>query len=44
MPNAARTYVRCVDAVNRRVGRAAMYLIAASSRTRNLPRLRRTRF
>ena len=29
MPNAARTYVRCVDAVNRRVGRAAMYLIFA---------------
>ena len=29
MPNAARTYVRYVDAVNRRVGRAAMYLIFA---------------
>ena len=29
MPNAIRTYVRCVDAVNRRVGRFAMYLIFA---------------
>ena len=29
MPNAVRTYVRCVDAVSRRVGRAAMYLIFA---------------
>ena len=29
MPNALKSYVRCVDAVNRRVGRAAMYLIFA---------------
>ena len=29
MPNAIRTYVRYVDAVNRRVGRVAMYLIFA---------------
>ena len=29
MPNAVRTYVRCVDAVTRRVGRFAMYLIFA---------------
>ena len=29
MPNAIRTYVRRVDAVNRRVGRFAMYLIFA---------------
>ena len=29
MPNAIRTYVRHVDAVNRRVGRFAMYLIFA---------------
>ena len=29
MPNAIRTYVRGVDAVNRRVGRFAMYLIFA---------------
>ena len=29
MPNAIRTYVRYVDAVNRRVGRFAMYLIFA---------------
>ena len=29
MPNAIRTYVRCVDAVNRRVGRFAMYLVFA---------------
>ena len=29
MPNAVKTYVRCVDAVNRRVGRVAMYLIFA---------------
>ena len=29
MPNAIRTYVRHVDAVNRRVGRLAMYLIFA---------------
>ena len=29
MPNAVRTYVRCVDAVSRRVGRLAMYLIFA---------------
>ena len=29
MPNAIRTYVRRVDAVNRRVGRFAMYLVFA---------------
>jgi len=29
VPNAIRTYVRCVDAVNRKVGRFAMYLIFA---------------
>ena len=29
MPNAIRAYVRYVDAVNRRVGRVAMYLIFA---------------
>ena len=29
MPNALKSYVRGVDAVNRRVGRAAMYLIFA---------------
>lgn len=29
MPNAVRTYVRWIDAVNRRVGRFAMYLIFA---------------
>ena len=29
MPNAIRTYVRRVDAVNRRVGRLAMYLVFA---------------
>lgn len=29
MPNALKSYVRAVDAVNRRVGRAAMYLIFA---------------
>ena len=29
MPNALKVYVRCVEAVNRRVGRAAMYLIFA---------------
>ena len=29
MPNAIRTYVRHVDAVNRRVGRFAMYLVFA---------------
>ena len=29
MPNAIKIYVRCVDAVNRRVGRFAMYLIFA---------------
>ena len=27
MPNAIKTYVRCVDAVNRRVGKFALYLI-----------------
>ncbi len=27
MPNAIRTYVRCVDAVNRRVGKLALYLV-----------------
>ena len=29
MPNSIKSYVRCVDAVNRRVGRLAMYLIFA---------------
>ena len=29
MPNALKSYVRCVEAVNRRVGRAAMYLVFA---------------
>ena len=29
MPNALKSYVRCVDAVNRQVGRVAMYLIFA---------------
>ena len=29
MPNALKSYVRWIDAVNRRVGRAAMYLIFA---------------
>ena len=29
MPNAVKAYVRCVDAVNRKVGRFAMYLIFA---------------
>jgi len=27
MPNAIKTYVRCVDAVNRRVGKLALYLV-----------------
>ena len=27
MPNAIKTYVRCVDAVNRRVGKFALYLV-----------------
>jgi len=27
MPNAIRTYVKCVDAVNRRVGKLALYLV-----------------
>lgn len=29
MPQAVKTYVRCVDAVNRKVGRLAMYLVFA---------------
>lgn len=27
MPNAIKTYVRCVDAVNRRIGKLALYLV-----------------
>jgi TRAP-type mannitol/chloroaromatic compound transport system permease small subunit len=27
MPNAIKTYIRCVDAVNRRVGKFALYLV-----------------